>query len=119
MDGPTFGESEEALRPIASLISKLEKALQKLAPGTWQRAATGDNLEALRVSLSLMRGGVGHTRDELRAALAALASLIRRTERARPAFPPGTSQQTLLSNRLRALRTAEAVTAAALDRCGA
>jgi hypothetical protein len=44
----TADELQEALRPIASLISKSEKAQQKVPPGTWQHRMLEDNLKALR-----------------------------------------------------------------------
>jgi len=39
----TTGTFGEVLRPIASLISKSEKAQQKLAAGTWQYKMLQDN----------------------------------------------------------------------------
>lgn len=45
---------EKALPPIASLISKSEKARQKLTPGTWQYAMMERNLKALYISLPLI-----------------------------------------------------------------
>jgi hypothetical protein len=50
------------------------------------------------------------TPDDLRQALGALASMIGRTEGAISKFSPGTSQHTLLRNRLKALRMAESLT---------
>ena len=100
----------EALRPIASLISKSEKARRKLAPGTWQHAMLRDNLKALRLAAALMGEAAGHTsgvaRDEMRMALRAFAVMIRKAEKARAGCPPGTSQRTLQQNRLKALRMA-------------
>lgn len=110
-------ELREALAPIASLISKSERAQQKLAPGTWQHAMLRDNIKALRLASALMRGAPGDaepfTTDDLQAALVAFASMIDRTEAAHTRFTPGTSQHTLLRNRLKALRIAEATVAAA------
>ena len=101
----------EALRPIVSLISKSEKAQQKLARGSWQYTMLRDNLRALRLALGLMTGdSVGSARvapDDVRDALQALASMISKTRKAQATFEPGTSQHTLLRNRLKALRAAE------------
>jgi len=120
MDDYTTDELQEAVRPIASLISKSEKAQQKLAPGTWQHAMLRDNLKALRHALALMNkepGDAGDfTRDDLEEALRVLASMISKTEAAQARFPPGTSQHTLQHNRLKALRVAEALTRVELDR---
>ena len=112
-------ELEEALRPLASLISKSEKAQRKLAAGTWQHAMLRDNLQALRLASALMQAGNDppqrFARADMQAALRALAAMIGKTEKAQTQFPPGTSQHTLLRNRLRALRLAEARTKAALE----
>jgi hypothetical protein len=100
-----------AIRPIASLISKSEKAHQKLAPGTWQHAMLRDNLEALRIASALMNGEAINrnrvTRDDLQKALVALASMISKTGKAMAKFPPETSQHSLQQNRLKALHMAE------------
>lgn len=122
MDDYTANELQEALRPIASLIGKSEKAQQKLAPGTWQHTMLEDNLKALRIASALMTEKVhtadDFTRDDLREALRAFASMIGRTEKALAKFSPGTSQHTLQQNRLKALRVAEAMTKAELDAGG-
>ena len=101
----------EALRPLASLISKSEKAQQKLASGSWQHTMMRDNLRALRLALGLMTGDAGGSArmapDDIRDALRALASMISKTRTAQSTFKTGTSQHTLLRNRLKALRAAE------------
>ncbi|MBE2181359.1 MAG: hypothetical protein IAE97_12900 [Chthoniobacterales bacterium] len=104
--------SPQALRPIASLISKSEKAQRKLAPGTWQHAMLQDNLEALHMASALLRGEIDDAKSipqaDLQKALKAFASMIDRTAKSQEKFSPGTSQHTLQRNRLAALRTAEA-----------
>ena len=118
MDDCTAEDMQEARSPIASLISKSEKAQQKLAPGTWQHTMLRDNVKALRLALSLMDGEAGaadFTRDDLQEALTAFGSMIERTEGTRTKFAPGTSQHTLQRNRLKALRIAEALVRAELD----
>ena len=115
----TPDERREALRPIASLIGKSEKALQKLKPGTWQHAMLRDNLAALRLGTALLNpeagAAAGFARDELQKALRAFASMASRTEKAQEKFAPGTSPHSLSRNRLQALRRAEALVAARLD----
>ena len=101
------GEQPDTLRPLASLISKSAKAQQKLAPGTWQYKMLDDNLRALRRALALLSGKPGAPGD-LPEARRALAAMIARTAKALVKFPPGTSQHSLLRNRLRALRRAAA-----------
>ena len=106
-------------RAIASLISKSEKARQKLATGTWQHAMLQNNLEALHIASALIIGGTNDpdsfTKDQLNQALGALASMIEKTEKAAAKFSPGTSHHTLQRNRLEALRLAEARTRSALN----
>jgi hypothetical protein len=110
---PTTDEVREALRPIASLISKSEKAQRKLAPGTWQHAMLRDNLKALHIASELMNKGADDTdrwtRDDIHAALQASVAMIRKAEKAQAKFSPGTSPHTLQRNRLKALRIADAL----------
>jgi len=116
----TTDELQETLRPIASLISKSEKAQQKLAPGTWQHTMLRDNLKALRIASALMNKEANNTDnliwDDLQEALRAVASMISKTEKAQAKFSPGTSQHTLQRNRLKALRKAEALIKVELDK---
>ncbi|MDD2853296.1 MAG: hypothetical protein PHY09_15530 [Desulfuromonadaceae bacterium] len=119
MDNPTTDELQEARRPIGSLISKLEKAQQKLASGTWQHTMLRDNLKALHIASALMNMETSDTdnltRDDLQDALRAFAAMMSKTDKAQSKFSPGTSQYTLLRNRLKALRIAEALTKVELD----
>jgi len=116
----TPDDGRDALRPMASLIGKSEKAQRKLAKGTWQHAMLRDNLRALRLASDLMTKGAGAggriAAGDLREALRAFASMIGKTEKAKAKFPPGTSHHTLQRNRLKALRMAEAVIQAELDK---
>ena len=111
MDNYSTAELQEALRPIASLISKTEKAQQKLAPGTWQHTMLRDNLKALHIAFTLMNketdDTASFTRDDLQESLRAFAAMIGKAEKAQAKFTPGTSQHTLQANRLKALRMAE------------
>jgi uncharacterized protein YdeI (YjbR/CyaY-like superfamily) len=104
-------EIQEALRPIASLISKSEKALQKLAPGTWQHTMLRDNLKALDHACNLMGKEVNGisdlSRDDLEEAIRTFTVMINKTEKAQAMFAPGTAQHTLQRNRLKALRIAK------------
>jgi hypothetical protein len=116
----TTDELQEALRPIASLISKSEKAQRQLVPGTWQHSMLRDNLKALRIASALMNSEADETdsftRDDLQEALRAFASMISKTEKTQAKFSSGASQHTLQRNRLKALRMAEALITADLDK---
>lgn len=120
MDNYTTDELQEALRPLASLISKSEKAQQKLAPGTWQHTMLRDNLKALHIASALMNKETSDSdnfaQDDLQEALRAFVSMIGKTEKAQVKFSPGTSQHTLQRNRLKALHIAEAVIKVELDK---
>ena len=123
MDVPTADELREARRPLASLLSKSEKAQQKLAPGTWQHTMLGENVKALRVALTLMDkdpSGTGRfLRADLQEARRVLVSVVARVGKAESKFSPGTSQYTLQRNRLSALRVAEALVSVELCGCDA
>lgn len=115
--------SPEALKlarvPIASLISKSEKAQQKLTPGTWQHRMLQENLDALRVASGLMDSTDAVAKvssGDLEKSLRVLPSIIQKTEKTETKFAPGTSQHSLQRNRLSALRAAEALIKAALAR---
>jgi hypothetical protein len=120
VDHYTTDELREALRPIASLISKSEKAQQKLAPGTWQHRMLHDNLKALQIASALMNKETDHTDsftlDDLQEAHRAFASMISKTDKAQAKFMPGTSQHTLQRNRLKSLRLAVALIKVELDK---
>ncbi|MFT3894499.1 MAG: hypothetical protein QM730_22955 [Anaerolineales bacterium] len=120
MDKYTTDEVQGALRPITSLISKSEKAQQKLASGTWQHTMLRDNLKALHIASALINKETDNTnrfeRSDLEEALRALASMISKTEKAEAKFTPGTSQYALQRNRLKALRIAEALIKMELDK---
>ncbi len=109
MDNPLH--STDVLRPITSLIGKSEKAIQKLAAGTWQHTMLQGNIDALRLAADLLngeKGGVcGRDQKELREALHSLSAMIVKTEKAQMKFSPGTPHHTLLKNRLDALRSSE------------
>lgn len=119
MTKPATDEWKTLLQPIASLISKSEKAQQKLTPGTWQHTMLQVNLKALHIASALMnkqsREVEALTQDDLQDALRAFATMTTRSEKARAKFTPGTSPHTLQQNRLRAFRAAEASIAAALS----
>jgi hypothetical protein len=112
MNEHTTDELQAVLSPIASLISKSEKALQKLTPGKWQHTMLQGNLRALRIAFALMSGSTDHadvpSREDFQAALRAFADMTTKCKAAQSKFAPGTSQHTLQRNRLRAFRAAEA-----------
>jgi hypothetical protein len=119
LDDYTSEEVREALAPIASLLSKSEKAQLKVSPGTWQHTMLGDNIKALRIALELIGEASGDsdepTRSDLEEAIGALDSMIDRVDNTQTKFSPGTSQHSLQRNRLKALRIARSVVTSRLD----
>ena len=119
MQGLTAEDMLAVLRPIESLLHKSEKALEKLAEGTWQHAMLRDNVRAMRLSCTLLTGGVGAAeafdRAELAHAQGALFDMLRRSEQAQRKFAEGTAQFTLQRNRIHALCVAESLVAEAVE----
>lgn len=76
------------------------------------------NLHALRLAVRLLDGDLEAvdqvSRDESLAALDTFAKMIGKTEQALSKFTPGTSQHSLLQNRLKTLRCGEDAIKAAL-----
>ncbi|WP_144675508.1 hypothetical protein [Desulfitobacterium sp. LBE] len=54
MDDFTRADMEEALRAIASMINRTEKAQEKFAQGTWQHTMLSNNLKALHIALPML-----------------------------------------------------------------
>lgn len=110
----------EALAPIESLGRKSQKAMGRLAAGTWQHTMLSKNVHALSIASALMSGRTAEvtdvTRDELDEALDAIRSMIRRTRDTKAKFTAGTSQHSLQRNRLKALQIAEALVRAEATR---
>lgn len=120
MDEHTADELHSALAPLASLLSKSEKAQLKVAADTWQYVMLGDNIRALRTALRLLGEDGGDSGEpaagDLDAALPALDSMIERVANTQTTFAPGTSQHSLQRNRLKALRIARSAVMAKLGR---
>ncbi|WP_374584567.1 hypothetical protein [Pseudoduganella sp.] len=111
-----------ARAPLASLLSKSEKALQKLAAGTWQHAMLRADVAALRVACVLLQGEAAaageFTQAQLAEAQQRLAALTAKSAQAQPKFAPGSAQHTLLHNRIAALQLALHLVRAATECAG-
>ncbi len=95
------------MRPLESLLSKSQKALAKLKPGTWQAKMLLHTVEALRLVIDHCQSGAAASSPELRKALQTLEALTVKTMKTK--FAQGTSQHSLQQNRLAALRAAMAM----------
>lgn len=65
VDCYTEVDLKNALPPITSLISKSEKAKEKLAQGTWQYTMLSNNLKALYIALPLLTKALNECRDQI------------------------------------------------------
>ncbi|MBW7909020.1 MAG: hypothetical protein H3C50_08915 [Kiritimatiellae bacterium] len=111
---PSPEEREAARRPLASLISKSEKAQQKLRPDSWQYAMLAENLKALRLANALLNessSAAAAAQSELQHARLRLEGLCQKVAETERKFALGTAARTLQRNRLAALQTAVALVA--------
>ena len=113
---------EEALRAIASMIERGEKAQEKFAQGTSQHTLQKNRIKALYIASSLIKKESAehdatdkYTKADLEKALAPIASLISKSEKARGKLAQGTWQYTMLSDNLKALYIASPLLEKALS----
>ncbi len=110
MDDFTKEDMEEALQAIASMIGIIEKSIVKFALGTSQHTLQKNRLKALHIASSLISKELTendakdcYTQEDLIKALAPIASLISKSEKAQKKLAQGTWQHTMLSHHLKAL----------------
>lgn len=122
MENITAKDMEEALQAISSMINRSEKAQQKFAQGTSQHTLQKNRLNALNIALSLIKRetekGVDiepYTKKDLESAIAPIASLISKSEKAQAKLKQGTWQHRMLRNNLKALYVASPLITKALE----
>lgn len=115
-------DMEEALLAITSMISRTEKAGEKFAQGTSQQTLQKNRLGALNIASSLISKELVasdvldcYTKEDLEKALAPIASLISKSEKAQKKLAQGTWQHTMLGNNLKALYIASPLLTKALS----
>ena len=115
-EGFTREELEEALRAVASMILRTEKSKAKFAQGTPQYTLQRNRLAALHIASSLIAKELrkdsltnDYTKEDLEKAVAPIASLVSKSEKAQKKLAPGTWQHTMLENNLKALNIASAL----------
>lgn len=59
MDDHTETSRADALRAIASMRARGEKAQTKFAPGSWQHRMLAENLNALHMAMPLLAKALG------------------------------------------------------------
>ncbi len=126
MNDFTKEDMEEALRAITSMISRTEKSKEKFAQVTSQHTLQKNRLRALNIVSSLIskelkesNGMDCYTKEDLEKALAPIASLISKSEKAQKKLAQGTWQHTMLSNNLKALYIASPFLTKALSEISA
>jgi hypothetical protein len=122
MDDLTKNDLEEALRAIASMIGRTEKAKEKLLQGSSQHTLQKNRLKALQIASSMISNElaerddmVSYTKEDLEKALAPIASLLSKSEKAQAKLAPGTWQHTMLSKNTLALHIASPLLTKALS----
>lgn len=120
MNNYTNKEFEEALRAIASMISRTGKV--KFVQGTSQYTLQKNRLKALSIASSLIFKKLAesndmdcYTEEDLKNALAPIASLISKSEKALKNLTQDTWQYAMLCNNLKALYIASPLLAKALS----
>lgn len=100
---------QNALKAIVSMIQRSEKAQQKFAPGTSQHTLQKNRIHALTVAKALIEQELSGSRvadfskADLEQAVAPLASLISKTEKAWKKLKEGSWQHAMLEKNLQAL----------------
>lgn len=112
MDKYTKEELLEALQVISSTISNCEKMQLKFAEGTSQHTLLKNRIKALYISKTLITGENvmdKYTKEELIEALAPVASIISKCEKAQLKFAEGTSHYTRLKKIINAMYISKAL----------
>ncbi len=116
----TRADLEAARLAVAAMAGKTEGAKRKFAPGTSQHTLQANRLRALKIASSLISRelaaseAVDYSKEDLEKALAPLASLMSKSEKARQKLAPGSWHHTMLGKNLKALRIAAPLLAKAL-----
>lgn len=106
MEEYTREELKEALRIISSTISNCEKIQPKFHEGTSQHTLLKNRIKALYISkLLIVEEDVidVYTKEELKEAIAAIASIISKCEKAQLKFTDGTSHHARLKSMIKAM----------------
>ncbi len=116
MDDFTKEDMREALRTIASMIERSEKAQGRFAQGTSQHTLQKNRIEALYIVSSFIKKELAeqgmsdkYTKEDLEKALAPIASLISKSEKSQLKLAPGSWQYRMLKDNLKALYIASSL----------
>lgn len=87
-------ERLRALKTVALLVARCERAQPKFAPGTPQHTLLKNRIQAMKIAQALLaENDAGpYSAPQLSAALEPLASVVRKCEKARAKYAPGSGQ---------------------------
>ncbi|SBW06142.1 conserved hypothetical protein [uncultured Eubacteriales bacterium] len=90
----TEQERASALKVVTSIIVRCERVQPKFAPGISQHTLLKNRIQAMKIAEALLtgHGAESYSTQEMSAALGPLASVIRKCEKARSKYEPGTGQ---------------------------
>ncbi len=114
----TKEEFEEALRIVSSIINRCEKAQLKFAEGTSQHTLLFNRIKAMYISKFLLTDENvmdKYTKEELKAALAPISSVISKCEKAQLKFAEGTSHYTRFNKMIKAMYISKSFIIKALE----
>ncbi|WP_426347912.1 hypothetical protein ACPWSR_09060 [Alloiococcus sp. CFN-8] len=112
MDNFTKEHLIEALRVVASTISRCEKIQPKFAEGTSQHTLLRNRIKALYISKALIAADSTidtYTREELMAALPPVSSIISKTEKAQSKYEEGTAQYKRFEPTIKAMKISKSL----------
>ena len=107
MDNYTKEQLSEALRVVASTISRCEKIQPKFAQGTSQYTLLRNRIKALYISKALITADntiEEYTAEELMAALPPVTSIISKTKKAQSKYEEGTIQYKRFEPTIKAMK---------------
>ncbi len=101
----TEQERADALRVMISVITRCERVQPKFVPGTSQHTLLKNRVQAMKIAEALLagRGTDLYAAQDLSAALEPLASVIRKCEKARSKYEPGSGQYGRFHGTIRAM----------------
>lgn len=122
MDDIDKKDMDDAINAISSMISRSEKVKEKFAQGTSQHTLQKNRLNALNIALSLIKRELDangstedYSKEDLKNAVAPIASLISKSEKAQSKLKHDSWQYIMLDANLKALGIASPLLAKALE----
>lgn len=112
MEKYTREELPEALQVVSSTIINCEKMQPKFAEGTSQHTLLKNRIKALYISKALLKDENvmdKYTKEELIEALAPVASIISKCEKAKLKFSEGTAHRSRLEKIIKAMHISKSL----------